>query len=53
VDFSLNHDEIASFSIPQMTKIPKSVANLAGGTVWVHPYASEMACQYLKPFVYV
>ncbi len=30
-----------------------SVANLAGGTIKVHPYACETACQYLKYIVHV
>jgi hypothetical protein len=36
-----------------MTKIQKSMANLAGGTMKVLPYACEPAYQYLKHFLNV
>jgi hypothetical protein len=36
-----------------MTQKSKSVANLAGGTMKVLPYASKPAYQYLKHFSHV
>jgi hypothetical protein len=36
-----------------MTKNPKSVANLGGGTIKVHPHACETAYQYLKHALHV